>query len=359
MRKSIQIVSWCGILVGAVLIAWLTFSNDRGSHPATERPGATSARASVQPGLPDSEAPRRSPSGATPAADEVSEDPVLEALKGNDLSLARRLLAEQVSPEGTIGSLLALVGAAPDLQTLLMAIQLLTLIDGHEASRALLHIARDPSVALRARSQAIIGLGGRPVEVAAPALLEFLGAEERQLRLAAFRAVGLLGEADLVHAVESAVWHEENPQVRRAGFEALAQLGTADSLASLLSLVEKEGPWAPVDRRSALEVVGTMTSPEAVPGLLDALSRTHDSELRDALIQGLAGSGDRRSFDVLIEALRGSEAGEEARLHAINGLGLIGDSRALPLLEQIESDGGDRERRFSRTAISRIQGTGS
>ncbi len=36
------------------------------------------------------------------------------------------------------------------------------------------------------------------------------------------------------------------------------------------------------------------------------------------------------------------------------GLGLTGDPRALPVLRDLEADGDESERRFSRTAIQRI-----
>ena len=78
-----------------------------------------------------------------------------------------------------------------------------------------------------------------------------------------------------------------------------------------------------------------------------------DPALRAALIRGLATSADGRAFDVLLDAVLEGEAGE-ARFQAINGLGLIGDARALPVLRDLEAGVDEKERRYIRTAIERI-----
>ncbi len=78
-----------------------------------------------------------------------------------------------------------------------------------------------------------------------------------------------------------------------------------------------------------------------------------DPALRAALIRTLATSADARAFDVLLDTVEKSEGGE-ARLQAINGLGLIGDPRALPVLRDLAADADERERRKIRTAIERI-----
>ncbi len=83
-----------------------------------------------------------------------------------------------------------------------------------------------------------------------------------------------------------------------------------------------------------------------------------DPALRAALIRTLATSADARAFDVLLDTVEEGEGGE-ARLQAINGLGLIGDPRALSVLRDLEADADERERRFIRTAVQRILRAGT
>ena len=113
-----------------------------------------------------------------------------------------------------------------------------------------------------------------------------------------------------------------------------------------------------MDREGILWAIWTISAPEAVPKLLDALAWAEDPALRTALIRGLGSSADARAFDVLLKTVVQVEE-SDARLEAINGLGLIGDPRALPVLRDLEVDGDERERRFSYTAIQRIIRTGT
>ncbi len=61
---------------------------------------------------------------------------------------------------------------------------------------------------------------------------------------------------------------------------------------------------------------------------------------------------------MLLDTVEEREGGE-ARLQAINGLGLIGDPRALPALRDLEAAGDESERRYTGTAIERITRGGS
>ena len=294
---------------------------------------------------------------AGPMEAEANQAPGRElraALRVHDLATAKKLLARAEEPRDAVDALVDLVLHARDLVTQLMAVQLLASIPGEAASAALLRIAHEPSIALRARTQAVIDLGEQAGKGSVPDLVELLAADEREVRLAAFRALGLLGEPDALRPLESALWYEEDASVRRIGFEALAQLGTPEAVESLLFFLEQEEPAAAADREAVLWALGTVSDPEAVPELLDWVARAEDPALRAALIRGLGSSADPRAFDVLLDTVLESEGGD-ARNDAINGLGLIGDPRALPVLRDLEADADERERRFIRTAIQRIK----
>jgi len=193
----------------------------------------------------------------------------------------------------------------------------------------------------------------RPRDAVTPGLFALLDAEDPELRVVAYRALGLLGDPDILRMLESALWYEQDAGVRRVGFEALAKLGTPEAVESLLFLLEQEDLAAGPDRESILWALGTISGPEAVPMLLAAVARTDDPALHAALIRGLATSADLRGYDVLLDTILAGEGGD-ARNDAINGLGLIGDPRALPVLWDLEADGNEVERRYALTAIKRI-----
>ena len=85
--------------------------------------------------------------------------------------------------------------------------------------------------------------------------------------------------------------------MRRAGFDAIAQLGTPEAVDGLLYFLEHAEREAAVDREAILRAIGIVSTPEAVPELIDALARAEDPALRAALIRGLGASADRRAHD--------------------------------------------------------------
>jgi HEAT repeat protein len=282
----------------------------------------------------------------------VFED-LINALRALDLRAAKALLFDIEDQHAAAAALSKLVFGSIDLAEQLMAVQMLASIEGGAAAAALVRAAEALELALQVRTQAVIGLGAQSGNSGQADLVEFLYAIDPEIRVAAYRALGLLADSNAVQPLVDALWYEEVDGVRRAAYEALAQVGTSGALEGLLAIFRSDSSRAAVDRPAILAAIAVLSTAEAVPGLLDALYRAEEPELRAALILGLGASADPRAFDVLLDTVETGQAGE-SRLQAINGLGLIGDPRALPALELLEEQGDVAESRYSRTAIERI-----
>jgi HEAT repeat protein len=163
-------------------------------------------------------------------------------------------------------------------------------------------------------------------------------------------AVQALGAPDgPVEDLAAAAQRDAEPGVRRAALEALARAGTPEAVRHLLDLLREGG----ADRDALLRLLAGVSNPRAASLLLDVLNAAEDRDVRRALITALARLTDPRAFDTLLRAVEWEDA--ESRMQAMQGLGLLGDSRALPALQARAQRGDPRERSYAETAIRRIE----
>jgi len=80
-------------------------------------------------------------------------------------------------------------------------------------------------------------------------------------------------------------------------------------------------------------VVNT-SDPAEVPQLIDVLNRSADANVREAAVRLIGRLGTPAAFDALINALREPPL----RPHAVEALSELGDVRAIPHLEPLQSD---------------------
>jgi HEAT repeat protein len=168
-----------------------------------------------------------------------------------------------------------------------------------------------------------------------------VAADERvdaEVRAAACWCLGRLGERQAVPALVASL-QQQDAGVRQAAVGALGELGelaSQDALAPLLALLATE---ANTDvGRAIIYALGLIGDRRALAPLVDVLrDRDRPALLRAMAAEALADLRDPTAVDPLIAAL--SDELAEVRFFAAFALGEIGDTRALPALqERIDRD---------------------
>lgn len=240
-----------------------------------------------------------------------------------------------------------------DLRARLVAVYGLSLLDGEQATDSLLFLALDTSLPVRVRRTAILLLGQRGDDAVGPVLFDLLSDQEKGVRLAAVQALGGAGPGGALEYLSDAYENDSDPGVRGAALQAIARIGTPEAVETLLGLYDRTLVGASGNADPIAATLGVILNPASAPALVDAASwRTH-SVLYQSIIESLARTGDPAGFEVLLQAV-GSAEDRDTRCEAMQGLGLIGDSRALPTLRERDENGDEKERLFARTAIDRI-----
>lgn len=176
------------------------------------------------------------------------------------------------------------------------------------------------------RREAAVDLGRSGPE-AAPFLLSALRDRDWRVRKTAVEALVAIGGREVTSGLVQLLSAEDNAGARNSSIEALVQLGSqsVDALVPLLSVRD------PDVRKFAVDVLGDIRDPDAVPQLISGL-RDPDENVRVAAAEALGKIRDWRAVEPLVACLAASEQGW-LDYAAAEALGEIGDERALaPLL---------------------------
>jgi hypothetical protein len=353
------------ILAGAILFPRLTENSAREQVRAARPENAPSSAEAVAvlAGPPDGAhtggfqsrpSPAPGIAGGAPSASlwRLAEE-ILALLEAGDLARAGALL--RTVERGAAAALLADLAVRSESPGIgRAAVKLLASLDGPEAGRALVRLARDVNLALALRQEAALWLASCPEPEATGALLDLLASPDHAMRLVAVQALGGSKADSALWRLEAAAREDPDPAVRREALRALSRIGSPEAAAVLLSRLSADPPPAGLEREALLSAVAGLVSPEAVPGLLAELDTSTDSLVRRALVTSLARIADSRAF----EALRAAAEGERdpvARIQAIQGLGRIGDPRALEVLDARSRSFDPAERAAAEEAIRQIQ----
>lgn len=129
----------------------------------------------------------------------------------------------------------------------------------------------------------------------------------------------------------------DDAETRWAATRALLDLGANvdDELTrSFINLTKDRNPWMRIE---AVRGLGRAQPSQEVLDLLTRMSNDADPKVRMQAMSSLAKTGKPEVFKVLVKAL--GDANENVRAAAVDSLGLLGDSRARPLLESLLSEG--------------------
>lgn len=216
------------------------------------------------------------------------------------------------------------------------------------------------------RRTAVEGLGNlwhsEHIGQAVPGLIQALHDPEWDIRLAAARALSLIGDRSAAPALIAAATDPANrtevrvaaaaalgkmrdpraagpllplvtdraidAEVRAAAAEALANIDGAQPAEAFMAALKDE---AVLVRRSAAVGLGTIKAPQAVDALIEALQDA-DVMVVDAVAWALAQIGDGRALEPLSGLLRSKIA--RVRWSGAHSLGALGDKRAVASLSQ-------------------------
>lgn len=251
----------------------------------------------------------------------------------------------------------------------------------------------DPSTRL-AVAPTLYALSGLGDARAVPALERALGAEDPELRRTAASVLGSIGVPSSCHSLSKAI-NDTVPEVRRAAAQALGELRDPASQASLIrawhdpddtvafyagralnsiaddsctdEIVAGLQSKNPQMQLQAIEILGSIGNPLAIPDLLQLLEDTVSDKVRYQVIEALGKIGDQsivprllsglihshpliRAITARALGLIGHPSATEALLPGLRdpvslvrgwtarALGQIGDPRALRRLEKLTRD---------------------
>jgi HEAT repeat protein len=203
---------------------------------------------------------------------------------------------------------------------------------GEPAVEVLGRCLHDESLQVQeAASEILAGIGDDRVF---EPLVQALGSTDWIVRMHAAKALGRMKEPGSVSALVPLL-HDKVKAVREEAAGALAAIGTASIPSLVLALRHDE--W--LVRLHAVEALGKLRSPEAVQPLLFALFNDRDSAIREDVVRALGDIGDAGAVEFLFKVL--DEPG--LRPLAVEALGKIKDSRAVPVLQNIAAGNGRPE----------------
>ena len=260
------------------------------------------------------------------------------------------------SQSAVVSELVAAVSAGSELGPRLTALNELAALDDRSVIGALAGMAKDTSLPLRLRQQALLLLAGKPHALSRETMVDMLQSEQENLRLGAALGLGILGQADGFSALNEAFLVEPSSGVAKAILQSMARIGSPESVEALMLHSSPDNLPNDMSRDSVLGSLAGITNPEAVPALTSALPAAPDAETRRAIVSSLARVADASSFELFLDIAQ-NDPDLETAYQAMQGLGMIGNPLALETLRTIETTSDDvREQSFARTAIQRIEG---
>lgn len=255
----------------------------------------------------------------------------------------------------SLQDLLLVVSGEGDLPSRLGALHELAARDGSGVETALETVASNISLPVRVRREAILLMSGKPCNATHRTLLANLRSDLVDLRIAAIQGIGVLGSSDLSRVLPDALDGESCVAVVRAILQSMGSIGTPELVIALLDHSSSERLPCGVSRSEVLGALGGISNPSAVRVLVDGLSRFGDLEARRSIVSALSRIADTQTYDLLL-ALVNTDPDLIIRCRAIQGLGMIGDPRAVPTLRQLAlSTTSASEKSYARTAVMRIE----
>jgi HEAT repeat protein len=182
---------------------------------------------------------------------------------------------------------------------------------------------------ISARRVIIETLGKLRAPSAVEVLTQQLKQRSEDVRLAAAKALGEIGDLKAVPSLISTVQTDKKKRVRAEAATSLGLLRSKDAVIPLVQALDPAKETKRWVRRSAAEALGLIGDPQALEPLMDALN-DKEKVVRVAAMFGLCMLGDTKTLELLEQ--RAADPDEEVRQWAIRDLGFVGASRSVPVL---------------------------
>ncbi|MGH9776266.1 MAG: M1 family aminopeptidase [Candidatus Acidiferrales bacterium] len=142
---------------------------------------------------------------------------------------------------------------------------------------------------------------------------------------------------DAVAALGQAATNDPFWGVRIESLRALGSIGGASAEKQILAAVSNEQPWV---REVAVSQLGHFKDDASLPAKLESISRDDTAwRVRASALRALGQAKSKDAFDVLSAALTTDSPDDTLRSAGLNGLGALGDDRAVPLVEEWAAPG--------------------
>jgi aminopeptidase N len=147
---------------------------------------------------------------------------------------------------------------------------------------------------------------------------------------AAMALGNLKGDSDAVAALGDAAVHDPFWGIRVESLRALGRIGGTPAETQILSAVNDEKPWV---RDVAVGQLGHFKDDAVLPSQLTEIAAQDKAyRVRAAALGTLAQIHAPRAYDTLVAAVKSDSPNDILRNAGLEGLGTLGDDRAVPLL---------------------------
>ncbi|HEY0702042.1 MAG TPA: M1 family aminopeptidase [Candidatus Acidoferrales bacterium] len=166
----------------------------------------------------------------------------------------------------------------------------------------------------------------------APALIyQLKNAQDVPDRADAAVALGKIKDnPDVIAALGNAVQHDSFWGIRSESLKALGKIGGPDAEKQIIAGLNDDKPWV---REIAVEQLGEFTAdPTLGPRLTEIAANDKAYRVRAAALGALGEIKAPNAYDVLAAAVKSESPDDKLRNGALDGLGSLGDDRAVPLL---------------------------
>lgn len=159
--------------------------------------------------------------------------------------------------------------------------------------------------------------------------------------------------ADVVAALGDAAQHDPFWGIRVESLRALGKIGTSNAEQAILQELHDEKPWV---REAAVQQLGNFHEDAGLAGRLETIAASEVAyRVRSAALNSLASLKAPGAYDTLLAAAKTNSPDSVVRNAALEGLGKLGDDKAVPLLLEYSAAGQDTHtRQVAIMAVARL-----
>jgi len=295
---------------------------------------------------PNREPPRPLKSGVTPVL-----EPLVQLLKSQN-ETSRRLAAFAlgvVNDHAALDPLIAIL-KDPSPRVRQAAAFSLGKLQDLSGTLPLIQALKDPEPLVRAAAATGLGKIGDPQAV--PVLLEQLEDKDHLVEKAVISALAFLKDKRAVDALLQAV-RSKDDAVREIAALGIKEIGDMNAIHALIDDLKSNDRNI---RRRVAEALGKVDNDEAIEPLITIVESDPEPMVQSAAAISLGEMRAGGAYDIFMRSLQDSNATKSVRVACAQGLGLLQDTKAIPLLLRYITDASRDLRLAIAEAVRRLGG---